>query len=122
MAEPERLICASEALVDGGAGVRFQVTRYGEVLPAFAVRFDGRVFGYINACAHVPVELDWQEGDFFDADGLYLVCATHGARYWPETGVCVAGPCTGARLRALELVERDGQVWLRDSAPGSVRQ
>jgi len=34
----ERLICSSAELVDGGDGVRFQVTRQGGSLPAFVVR------------------------------------------------------------------------------------
>lgn len=115
MAETERLICASAALEEAGDGVRFEVERYGERLPAFVIRFQGAAYGYINACAHVPVELDWMEGDFFDADQRYLVCATHGARYEPTTGVCVAGPCSGARLRPLRVDERNGSVWLIDS-------
>jgi len=115
MAETERLICASAALEEAGDGVRFEVERYGERLPAFVIRFRGVAYGYINACAHVPVELDWMEGDFFDADQRYLVCATHGARYEPTTGVCVAGPCSGARLRPLRVDERNGSVWLIDA-------
>ena len=48
---------------------------------AFAVRFRGRVRAFLNRCGHLPVELDWEEGRFFDASGLYLICATHGALY-----------------------------------------
>lgn len=114
MAERERVICMSSALEEAGDGVRFEVERFGETLPAFVIRFDGRVYAYINACAHVPVELDWMEGDFFDGDQRYLVCATHGARYEPTTGYCVAGPCSGARLRPLKVVERDGSVILKE--------
>ena len=69
--------------------------------PAFAVRFDGVVHAYLNRCAHVPVELDWVEGEFFDLSRLYLVCSTHGAAYLPESGRCVAGPCSGSGLVAL---------------------
>jgi len=116
MAQSERVICDASALEDAGCGVRFQVERYGEPLPAFVIRFEGVVYGYINACAHVPVELDWMEGDFFDGDLRYLVCATHGARYEPTTGICVSGPCAGARLRPLEIAERDGQVILLESS------
>ena len=39
MAGRERLICSSTELVDGGDGVRFQVTRQGGSLPAFVVRW-----------------------------------------------------------------------------------
>ncbi len=100
-------ICAAGELVDGGVGVR-RAARYadGDAV-VFFVRHDGRVYGYLNRCAHVPMELDWVEGQFFESSGLYLMCATHGAIYAPDTGLCVGGPCRGARLRALDVEERD---------------
>jgi len=77
------------------------------------VRFLGTVYGYLNQCAHVPTELDWQEGQFFDHSGLYLMCATHGAVYEPESGRCVGGPCRGGRLLALQVLECQGMVYWR---------
>lgn len=112
MAAHERLICAAEALVDGGDGVRFSVERFGATEPAFAVRYRGVVHAYLNRCAHVPVELDWQPGKFFDLTGHLLICAVHGAHYEPENGRCVMGPCKGGRLSRLTVVERGGQVYL----------
>ena len=87
----------------------------------FFVRYDGKPFGYLNRCAHVPMELDWVEGQFFESSGFYLMCATHGAIYEPDTGKCVGGPCRGARLRAVEVEERDtpegrAVFWLADDA------
>lgn len=114
LADPPRLICASASLRDGDRGVRFSVRRAGRVLPAFAIRYDGHVHAYLNQCAHVPVELDWVEGEFFDTAGLYLVCATHGATYEPDSGICVMGPCKGRRLTALAVTERDGGIYFRD--------
>jgi nitrite reductase/ring-hydroxylating ferredoxin subunit len=114
MAGPERLICAAEALEERGKGVRFAVDVHGRSTPAFAVRYAGEVHGYLNQCAHVPVELDWAEGLFFDLSGLYLICATHGATYVPETGRCVRGPCNGGRLKKLPVFERDGSVYLSE--------
>ena len=112
MAEGERLICASAALVDGGPGVRFTVPRYGVEEPAFAIRFRGRVYAYLNRCGHVPVELDWQHGEFFDLSKLYLICATHGALYAPENGRCLGGRCNGRGLVAIPVAEREGHVYL----------
>jgi nitrite reductase/ring-hydroxylating ferredoxin subunit len=112
VAGTQRLICASAALADGGKGVRFSCARNGRALPAFVVRFRGRMHAYVNQCAHVGVELDWAEGEFFDPSGVYLICATHGATYEPDTGYCVGGPCAGASLVALPVTERDGNVYL----------
>ncbi len=112
MAETERLICDSAILVDGGDGVRFRVSHGGRDEPAFVVRFRGRVYGYLNRCSHVPVEIDWQEGRFFDFSGLYLVCATHGALFAPESGACLGGRCNGKALTRLSMLEHDGHVYL----------
>jgi nitrite reductase/ring-hydroxylating ferredoxin subunit len=79
---------------------------------AFAVRYHGRVYSFLNQCAHQRVELDWEEGRFFSMDGEYLICATHGALYEPQTGRCVAGPCRGAQLIPVATCEFDGAVWL----------
>lgn len=118
MAEPARLICGSGALVEGGDGVRFELQRkQGAAVPAFVVRVGGVVRAFVNRCAHVPVELDWMPGRFLDFDRRLIICATHGALYEPDTGRCVAGPCKGASLEALEVFERDGNVYLRLPPP-----
>lgn len=108
-------VCESSALVEGGDGVRFELASTGpdgRPMPAFVVRFDGAPRAWLNRCAHVPVELDWQPGRFFDESGLLLVCATHGAAYEPDTGHCVGGPCRGASLVPVPVVERDGIIWV----------
>ena len=112
MVAGERLICASNALQEGGLGVRFEVNWAGESTPAFVVRYNGLAVAYLNQCAHVPVEMDFNAGDFFDDSGLYFVCATHGATYVPDSGLCIAGPCVGRRLHKLNVYERDGNVYL----------
>lgn len=118
MARAERVICTSADLVEAGDGVRFEVTRYGAVEPAFAIRFGGKVHAYLNRCAHVPVELDWIPGKFFDGEGMVLLCSTHGAMYDPATGGCLGGPCGRGALRPLTIEERDGKVMLKDGNDG----
>jgi nitrite reductase/ring-hydroxylating ferredoxin subunit len=112
MAGEKRLICQAADLTEGANGIRFEVERHGCAEPAFVVRYDGIVRGFLNRCAHVPVQLDWAEGEFFDMTGLYLMCSTHGAMYEPESGRCVAGPCKGGRLVSLQVEEDDGKVYL----------
>ena len=116
--DPSGVICASSAVEEGGAGFRFEIRRGSEQVHAFVVRFDGEARAYENRCAHVPVQLDWMEGRFFDTAGLYLICATHGATYLPESGRCVAGPCKGSALTPVPVMERDGSVFLlQESSP-----
>ena len=111
MARAERLICGSTALRDAGPGVRFEVEYFGEAAPAFLVRWEGRVYGYLNRCAHMPMELDWNPGDFFGIEARDLVCSTHGAVYAVTDGRCLGGPCAGAPLVRLDVVERDGAIY-----------
>lgn len=112
MVATKRLICASAELVDGGKGVCFEVGNGMDGTPAFAIRFRGHVYGYLNRCGHVPVELDWKPGEFFDFSGLYLICATHGALYDPATGACLGGRCNRRGLDALRMIEENGGVYL----------
>ena len=115
MAEHSRLICRSEDLQNAEAGVRFEVLWQGAMTPAFVVRHEGQVHAYLNRCGHVPVELDWQHGEFFDFSKIYLICATHGALYSPSNGHCLSGRCNGKGLQALPVREQDGVVYLLTS-------
>lgn len=109
------LVCDATALEEGGKGVRFPVTAGGEDATGFVVRYNNVVHAYLNRCAHVPIELDWNQGEFFESSGLYLMCSNHGAIYAPETGQCEGGPCRGGRLRPIMVIERDNQVlWQPD--------
>lgn len=114
MAEGQRLICAASDLVEAGAGIRFTVSYQGRDEAAFVIRWRGRAYAYLNRCGHIPVELDWQPGEFFDFARLYLVCATHGALYDPATGDCLGGRCQGRGLVPLPVREHEGRVYLGD--------
>ena len=103
-------LCAADALVERGKAVLFDVRLWGQPARAFALRFDGRLVAYVNRCAHVPVEMDWQPGEFLDHDKRWIVCAIHGATYEPADGRCVGGPCGRARLIPVQIDELDGQA------------
>jgi nitrite reductase/ring-hydroxylating ferredoxin subunit len=114
MVAMQRLICAGADLEDGGKGVRFSVELEGRQAAAFAVRFDGEVRAFLNECGHIPAQLDWRPGEFFDDSKLYLICSVHGALYSPDTGTCLGGRCAGRGLRALPVREIDDRVYLND--------
>jgi nitrite reductase/ring-hydroxylating ferredoxin subunit len=109
-------LCESADLEESGRAIVFDVLLWGRPARAFALRFEGRVVSYLNRCAHVPTEMDWQPGEFLDADRRFILCSIHGAVYEPTNGRCVGGPCGRDRLMAIEVVERAGQVYWYPSA------
>ncbi len=110
-ADPGLPLCDSRALAECGKAWGWDVLEYGRPVRAFALRFDGAVRAYLNRCAHVPVEMDWQPGEFLDSDQRFILCSIHGAAYAPESGRCVGGPCGRGRLTALRTEERGGMVY-----------
>lgn len=111
---------SDNALTDGADGLRFDLPTgvrrkdgAEQTEPGFVVRSGGQIFGYLNRCGHVPVELDWPEGQFFDDDAVFIVCATHGASYSPQSGECLGGPCAGKGLVKLEVQIEQGSIWAR---------
>lgn len=102
-------LCNSTELVESGDAVPFDVVYCGRTTRGFAIRFEGCVYGYLNRCSHVPMEMDYQENRFFDSTGQWLMCATHGAIYRPQTGECRGGPCRGGLIK-IAMTEQNGVV------------
>lgn len=102
-------LCNSRDLTDGGVAVPFDVNYAGQTCRAFAIRYRGLPHAYLNRCAHVAMEMDWQPDRFFDDTGRWLLCATHGAVYEPDTGACKGGALPG-RSRQDRI---DGVRWGR---------
>ena len=109
MAEDLIPLCNCKDLQDGGLGVPFDVVYGGQTCRAFAIRYKGQARAYVNRCTHVAMELDFQPNRFFDDSGQFIICATHGALYSPDTGKCQGGPGRGG-LIPIELTEQDGVV------------
>jgi nitrite reductase/ring-hydroxylating ferredoxin subunit len=113
-AEPEApavRLCSSGELAERGTAYLFDVMHFREKLRAFALRHDGQVVAYLNRCLHVPTEMDWQPGEFLDAQREFIICSIHGASYAPRDGRCTGGPCGRGKLTALKVIERDGEVY-----------
>ncbi|MBI2215723.1 MAG: Rieske 2Fe-2S domain-containing protein [Candidatus Rokubacteria bacterium] len=98
--------CAAAAL-GPSRSAKLRITRAGRVVEAFVVEWAGRYCAYVNRCPHVGTPLDLWPNEFFSEDGRALVCSTHGAVFDPADGRCLAGPCLGDSLTALD-VRRDG--------------
>ncbi|MET3999334.1 Rieske (2Fe-2S) protein [Marinobacterium sp. MBR-109] len=77
------------------------------------IRRGDRVIAWRNSCPHRGIRLEWQPDQFLDYEKQFIQCATHGALFGIEDGICIAGPCPGEQLEALSVEVRDGEVWLR---------
>jgi nitrite reductase/ring-hydroxylating ferredoxin subunit len=103
-----RALCGLDDIPDGGS--RGFPPAPGGFIGLFAVRRGGSVFVYVNACPHIGSPLDWTPDRFLSADGARIVCATHGAEFAIEDGVCVRGPCLGDRLESVISEIKNGVV------------
>ena len=81
--------------------------------PGFVVRKGERVYAYQNSCMHVGHPLNWMPDGFLSRDRRAIQCASHGALYEIDTGLCFAGPCVGKSLRRVHAEIRDGIVYVR---------
>jgi nitrite reductase/ring-hydroxylating ferredoxin subunit len=103
--------CPLTAIKDASAR-GFGWDRGGErPIPVLIYRQGGSVYGYRNMCPHVGVPLEMLPDQFMSLDGLHLQCSLHGARFIPQTGMCIEGPCFGRPLRPVPLcVDEEGWV------------
>ena len=102
-------LCNGADLINSADAVPFDVVYCGQTCAAFAIRYAGQAYAYLNRCSHVPMEMDYQPNRFFDLTGHWLICATHGAMYSPQTGSCRGGPCRGGLVK-IALTETYGVV------------
>lgn len=105
-----RRLCAVADIPAGGS-IGFPPAP-GAFTGLFAVRRGGCVRVYVNACPHLGVPLDWVPGRFLSADQNLIVCATHGAEFRIDDGMCLHGPCLGERLEAVMIEIEDGAVFV----------
>jgi nitrite reductase/ring-hydroxylating ferredoxin subunit len=101
-------ICASYELPEGQSR-GFSVAG----LALLAVRRNGQAYLYRNRCPHRGIGLEWQPDRFLDSSGSLIQCATHGALFLIESGECVAGPCAGQSLQALDCREDQTGLWVQ---------
>jgi nitrite reductase/ring-hydroxylating ferredoxin subunit len=109
----ERVVCRLSEL---GAGEARAFTIGGGDWPlrGFVVRIGESVCGYVNRCPHAGHPLDLLPGRFLTADGLLIVCGSHGALFEKSSGQCLAGPCVGRSLTPVPLEITNGCVLLAD--------
>lgn len=104
-------ICRLDEVPDGGSR-GFTVEALRGARDIFIVRRGDTVFAYENSCPHVGTPLDWVPDQFLSADGSHIVCATHGAQFRIEDGMCFSGPCHGVRLPSIAVGVVEGMIVL----------
>jgi nitrite reductase/ring-hydroxylating ferredoxin subunit len=72
----------------------------------------GALRGFVNRCKHLPIPLDSGSRQVLAPDRRHFLCRTHGALYRITDGACVAGPCSGRALEALDVELDAGRVFL----------
>jgi nitrite reductase/ring-hydroxylating ferredoxin subunit len=108
-----RVICPLHELADPDAR-GFTVGPGDWPLRGFVVRRGSELRAYVNHCPHAGHPLNLRPHGFLAPGAPLILCASHGALFEMETGLCIAGPCPGARLRAIGLRVERGYVMLAD--------
>ena len=98
--------------IDDGGFAEVEATIDGDAESLVLYRLGEEVRAWLNVCPHAGRRLDWAPGQFLKSKDGHLVCAAHGASFELDRGDCVAGPCRGDALRAVQVQVRDGEVWL----------
>lgn len=81
-------------------------------LSLLLVRRGTDVFVYRNSCPHEGDRMEHGRGQFLDESKQRILCASHGAVFRIEDGVCIEGPCEGERLSAFAATVEDGEVFI----------
>ncbi len=93
-----------------GTTKKFMLEVDGQEEECLIVNYAGELHAYVNRCMHVPMTMDWIDNQFFTEDKRYLMCATHGAYYEPDSGECVSGPPCGKVLIRVRLEQRGEEI------------
>ena len=104
-------LSALNDIADGGFA-EVEATIDGDAESLVLYRLGDEVRAWLNVCPHTGRRLDWAPGQFLKSKDGHLVCAAHGASFELDRGDCIAGPCRGDALRAVQVQVRDGGVWL----------
>ena len=106
-----KFLCSSHALSEGTSrGFELDEVRL------LITRREGRVYAYKNRCPHRGVALEWQPDQLLDPSASLIQCSTHAALFLIESGECVAGPCAGQFLTALDRREDSQGIWITPQA------
>ena len=97
-----RVLCSLAELA--ATGSRGFTTGEGDwPLRGFVVRASKGVAAYVNTCPHAGHPLNFRPDKFLTPDRNLILCASHGALFTRDEGLCIAGPCPGQALRRVPI-------------------
>ena len=105
---PGTRVCAADAIPEGSAQAVVVTSAAGD-FPLLVLRRGGAVLGYVNACPHQYLPLDYRSATILSADGERLLCSAHGAMFDAASGTSLS-PCGLDGLDAVPLRERAGAI------------
>jgi nitrite reductase/ring-hydroxylating ferredoxin subunit len=85
-------------------------------LRGFVVRASHGVAAYVNTCPHAGHPLNFRPDKFLTPDRGLILCASHGALFTRDEGLCIAGPCPGQSLRRVPVEVAGEYVLLAEGA------
>ena len=108
----EFLVCSIDDIDDPGArGIDLPDADWPSA--GFIVRKGDEVFAYRNTCPHAGNPLHWKPDGFLTKNRDLIMCSKHGAIFEISNGLCVAGPCPGKSLTALDVRVENSSVFVR---------
>lgn len=99
------ILCTTDQLQSGEAkGFEVEGTRL------VLINHRDEFYLYHNSCPHHSIPLEWMPDKFLDVERQYIQCATHGALFRIEDGICVSGPCVDDHLDPVPFEIKDKQI------------
>jgi nitrite reductase/ring-hydroxylating ferredoxin subunit len=97
-----RVLCSLAELEATGSR-SFTVGEGDWPLRGFVVSSSSGVAAYVNTCPHAGHPLNFRPDKFLTPDRTLILCASHGALFTRDEGLCIAGPCPGQSLRRVPV-------------------
>ena len=109
-ATPAGVTLGPLAQIADGAARNFVLQMRAGRFHGFVVRRGEGVVGYVDRCPHMGVPLAQTLDEYLTPDCTRIACAWHGALFEIADGLCVGGPCVGARLTPWPVTVADGAI------------
>lgn len=109
------MLCALAEL-DATGSRGFTVGEGDWPLRGFVVQTTAGVAAYVNTCPHAGHPLNFRQDRFLTPDRGLILCASHGALFTRDGGLCIAGPCPGQTLRPVPVEVVGKHVLLAEGA------